>query len=456
MSGKAGSFQFLSFAGTAITVDNLQDCTCISTNIPLCMSFSVLKDTIKNILSVFIVICLTTFFSAIELYAELPSFLIPPREFSAFDTPNDAGETVSFTWDASPSDSADVFYVIYADKEKNGSFEREALRIQSNTCYRKGAPEIYGYKEDNGNYHYVQINPRKVFNEETLEKTQRFYFKLAVISGEEKVFSESVAFATPRGNWLDMKKINNFAIMIVFSAIVLYFILHARRNPDMFLRKIGGLDAVDEALGRATEMGKPVLFVHGLTPMGTISTIASTNILGRIARKIADYDATLKVVNSDPIVMSVSQEVVKESYLEAGRPDAYNQDNVFLVAAEQFPYVAAVSGIMTRERPAANFFMGYFYAEALLLAETGASTGAIQIAGTDAYTQLPFFITTCDYTLIGEELYAASAYLSREPMLMGTLRAQDAGKGLLIIILLIGTALASFGLTFITHLFEAF
>ena len=420
------------------------------------MSFPVLKDTIKNILSVFIVICLTTFFSAIELYAELPSFLIPPREFSAFDTPNDAGDTVSFTWDASPSDSADVFYVIYADKEKNGSFEREALRIQSNTCYRKGAPEIYGYKEDNGNYHYVQINPRKVFNEETLEKRQRFYFKLAVISREEKVFSESVAFATPRGNWLDMKKINNFAIMIVFSGIVLYFILHARRNPDMFLRKIGGLDAVDEALGRATEMGKPVLFVHGLTPMGTISTIASTNILGRIARKIADYDATLKVVNSDPIVMSVSQEVVKESYLEAGRPDAYNQDNVFLVAAEQFPYVAAVSGIMTREKPAANFFMGYFYAEALLLAETGASTGAIQIAGTDAYTQLPFFITTCDYTLIGEELYAASAYLSREPMLMGTLRAQDAGKGLLIIILLIGTALASFGLTFVTHLFEAF
>lgn len=348
------------------------------------------------------------------------------------------------------------FYVIYADKEKNGSFEREALHIQSNTCYRKGVPEIYGYKEDNGNYHYVQINPRKVFNEETLGKRQHFYFKLAVISGEEKVFSESIAFATPRGNWLDMKKINNFAIMIVFSAIVLYFILHARRNPDMFLRKIGGLDAVDEALGRATEMGKPVLFVHGLTPMGTISTIASTNILGRIARKIADYDATLKVVNSDPIVMSVSQEVVKESYLEAGRPDAYNQDNVFLVAAEQFPYVAAVSGIMTRERPAANFFMGYFYAEALLLAETGASTGAIQIAGTDAYTQLPFFITTCDYTLIGEELYAASAYLSREPMLMGTLRAQDVGKGLLIIILLIGTALASFGLTFITHLFEAF
>ena len=70
---------------------------------------------------------------------------------------------------------------------------------------------------------------------------------------------------------------------------------------------------------------------------------------------------------------------------------------------------------MIRDRPAAHIMMGYFYAESLLLAETGSTTGAIQIAGTDAFTQLPFFVTTCDYTLLGEELYAASAYLSGEP-----------------------------------------
>lgn len=396
------------------------------------------------------------FFITTILFAQLPAFLIPPAEFKAFDTPNDAGETVSLTWPASPSDAPDVFYILYIDRDKDGAFEKEAMRIKSNTSYRTGAPEIYGYKKGNGNYHYVQLFPRKIFNGETIDKKQVYYFKLAIAAGDSKIILDTIASARAQGNWLHMKKANNFAILIILSAIILYFIVHARRNPNMFLRKIGGLDAVDEALGRATEMGKPVLFVHGLTSMGSISTIAAISILGRIARKIADYDANLKVVNNDPIVMSVSQEVVKESYLEAGRPDAYNPDNVFLVASEQFPYVAAVGGIMTRERPAANFFVGYFYAEALILAETGATTGAIQIAGTDAYTQLPFFITTCDYTLIGEELYAASAYLSREPMLMGTLRAQDVGKGLLILVLILGTILASFGLTFITHLFEAF
>ena len=85
--------------------------------------------------------------------------------------------------------------------------------------------------------------------------------------------------------------------------------------------------------------------------------------------------------------------------------------------------------------------MGMFYAESLLLAETGASTGAIQIAGTDALAQLPFFITACDYTLIGEELYAASAYLSKEPLLLGSLKGQDTAKMVFMIGIILGTLL---------------
>ena len=307
------------------------------------MPFYTIINTIllKKILPATFIFFIPLLSSAITL-AQSPSFLIPPAEFKAFDTPNDAGETISLTWSASPNDSPDAFYVIYIDKDKNGAFEKEAIRIKSNTSYRTSAPEIYGYKKVNSDYHYVQIFPKKVFNGEKIDKKQIYYFKLAMMAGDSKIVLDTVASASAHGNWLHTKKINNFVIMIIISTIILYFIVHARRNPDMFLRKIGGLDAVDEALGRATEMGKPVLFVHGLTGMGSISTIAATSILSRIARKIADYDANLKVVNNDPIVMSVSQEVVKESYLEAGRPDAYNPDNVFLVASEQFPYVAAV------------------------------------------------------------------------------------------------------------------
>jgi hypothetical protein len=243
-------------------------------------------------------------------------------------------------------------------------------------------------------------------------------------------------------NW---NKANNLLLMIVFSTLVLISISQAKRRPNIFLRRIPGLDAVEEAIGRATEMGRPILYLTGSDDMSSLSTIAATVILGQVAKRTAALDTQLKVPHRDPIVMAVCQEIVKESYLEAGRPDAYREDSNFFITSDQFSYTAAVDGIMLRERPAANFFMGFYYAEALLLAETGAGTGAIQIAGTDADLQLPFFITTCDYTLIGEELYAASAYLSREPVLVGTLRGQDQGKAFLLISMVIGTILATIG-----------
>jgi len=183
----------------------------------------------------------------------------------------------------------------------------------------------------------------------------------------------------------------------------------------------------------------------GSSDPSSLATIAATVILSDVAKRVATYGAELKVPHRAPIVMAVCQEMVREAYFAAGRPDTYREDINFFITGDQFAYTAAVDGLILREQPAANFFMGYYYAESLLLAETGATTGAIQIAGTDAEHQLPFFITTCDYTLIGEELYAASAYLSREPVLVGTLRGQDIGKGVLLCVMVIGTMAITLG-----------
>ena len=89
--------------------------------------------------------------------------------------------------------------------------------------------------------------------------------------------------------------------------------------------------------------------------------------------------------------------------------------------------------------------MGAFFAESLLLAETGNAAGSIQIAGTARPEQLPFFIAACDYTLLGEELYAASAYLSHQPVILGGLKGQDFVKMLITIALLIGVILVTLG-----------
>ncbi len=258
------------------------------------------------------------------------------------------------------------------------------------------------------------------------------------------LFPGSVTADDTAGSAFRYERLNALVIVVVFSAAVLLYTRWARQGRPLFVRKIAGIDAVEEAVGRATEMGKPVLFIPGLQELDEIETIAAISILGRVAHITAQYETPLLVPVRYPLVLAAGQEVVEQAYNELGKQDAYNKDIVRYVAGEQMAFTSAVNGLMMRERPAANIFMGAFFAESLLLAETGNAAGAIQIAGTARPEQLPFFIAACDYTLMGEELYAASSYLSKEPLMLGGLKGQDFVKIIIILLILVGVILVSF------------
>ncbi len=257
--------------------------------------------------------------------------------------------------------------------------------------------------------------------------------------------SSDVAFAQPPDGIFRMDRINALILVVVFCAAVLLYTRWAKQGKSLFLRKIAGLAAVEEAVGRATEMGRPVLFVPGIDELDQIETIAGVSILGRVAKITAQYDTPLTVPVRYPLVYAAAQEVVEQSYIEVGKADAYDKDTVRYVAGEQFAFTANVAGYMMRERPATNIYMGAFFAESLLLAETGNAAGSIQIAGTAKPEQLPFFIAACDYTLMGEELFAASAYLSHEPVMLGGLKGQDFVKMVIVILIILGVILVSLG-----------
>ena len=235
----------------------------------------------------------------------------------------------------------------------------------------------------------------------------------------------------------------NFAAVILVSVTLYFYIDKAKSGEDIFLRPIAGLKAFEEAVGRATEMGKSVLFVPGISDMDQVETVSGLILLGHVAGMTAQYEAGLNVPVSKSIVMEAGRETCREAYLKAGRPDLYYDDMVHYLTDDQFAYAAGVNGIMIREKPAAVFYQGKFYAESLILAETGNSIGAIQIAGTGSPAQIPFFVTACDYTLIGEEFFAASAYLSKKPELLGSIKGQDIVK--FFIICLIFFTISIFG-----------
>lgn len=282
-------------------------------------------------------------------------------------------------------------------------------------------------------------------------KNQYGYELLVYTDTVQKKYTS--ALVKPKASFFDSSQFPLFIVVILYTTLLLMYIQHARRGKSLYLRPIAGLQAVDEAVGRATEMGRPILYVPGLSSISDVATIAALNILSHVTKKAGEYETKILVPVRDPVVYTIAREIVKESYYSIGRPDLYSEDDVFFATDSQFGYAAHVSGTMVRERTATNFFLGMFWAESLILSETGASTGAIQIAGTDAVTQLPFFIVTCDYTLMGEELYAASAYLSHEPMLTATLKGQDAMKVIILGIIGALSILNLFGIRLTLGLF---
>ncbi|MFA4044930.1 MAG: hypothetical protein HZRFUVUK_001738 [Candidatus Fervidibacterota bacterium] len=213
----------------------------------------------------------------------------------------------------------------------------------------------------------------------------------------------------------------------VVSALILYGILSSLRGKELFIRRLAGIDAIEEAVGRATEMGRPILFSVGLGGV-EIETFQALAIASYVARLAARYRNRVIIPVIDTVIYTIAEEALREAYAEAGHPEAFRPEDVRFLSGSQFAYASGVIGIMNRERVAANFFFGPFAAESLILAETGQSIGAIQIAGTASILQVPFFIAACDYTIIGEEFYAASAYLSRDPIHLGSVVGQDYSK----------------------------
>jgi len=360
--------------------------------------------------------------------------LRPPTGLIAADNPNDNGHGVLLRWSPSPDDAELLVYEIWRGPAAAAA---DSTWFQVGSGPRGGEQFVY-FDQDAS----FQGEPNRAY----VPIGEPVHLRLRGRAADGRVTAWTpVASAAGHGNWFHRGKTNIFVAMLLFGGAVTYFIASSRRGRELYIRPITGLSAVDEAIGRATEMGTPILYVLGTGTAGDIATIAGYTILSRVARRTAEYQTPILVPVNDPVMLAMGQEVVKEAYTQAGRPEVYRPDNISYVSAMQFPYVAAVNGIMRREKPATCFYMGVFHAESLLLAETGSGTGAIQISGTDQVSQIPFFVAATDYTLIGEELYAASAYLSREPAQLGPLKAQDYAKLVIILVIVAGVIALTLG-----------
>jgi hypothetical protein len=361
--------------------------------------------------------------SAVDSTGEIrPAAPAPPSGLIVTDVANDAGRALDLSWKPSPSAASGQGIVTLYYLERSES---------------PGGPWAVVDSVSKGVTTDADLTVRR--------NVDYFYRVAAVGPGGITPALSVTGPVRATSQWINQTRWSVLLLMVLFFGFVLYFISSAQSGKVPFVRRIPGVDAIEEAIGRATEMGRPVLYVPGILDIDEIQTVAGLVILESVARLTAKYETPIIVPVTYPIPFTIAEEMVKSGYLHAGRPEAYDPASVRFVSPEQFAYTAAVGGIILRDRPAAHIYMGAFFAESLLLAETGFSTGAIQVAGTANIHQLPFFVVACDYTLIGEELYAASAYLSKEPRLVGGLKGADLMKVVVIALVVGGCLLESFG-----------
>jgi len=370
----------------------------------------------------------------------------PPTGVTAADKPNDAGGSIEIRWTPAPLDKTGLKrYVISRALKKDGPWHQIASKPAGTVKLEWSSAVILqnlDLEPVNENGELLKEGEAPITIAAPVDGTE-YWFRVDAWYDGQSFPSEVVGPVTSGVAYFHTGRTIVLYAALIFVGLIIAMISLARRGKDLYIRPIAGIQAVEEAIGRATEMGRPVLFVPGLSSIQDVATLAALNVLARVAEKTAEYDTKLIVPNRDAIVFTVAQEIVREAHSSMGRPDSFDEKNIYFVSDQQFAYAAAVQGTMVREKPATNFLLGMFWAESLLLAETGNTTGAIQIAGTDAVTQLPFFIVACDYTLIGEELYAAGAYMGNDPKLTGSLKGQDLCKAVVILLLIVGVFVAA-------------
>lgn len=238
-------------------------------------------------------------------------------------------------------------------------------------------------------------------------------------------------------------RIVELCLVIVFFLGQLFFVRKAIEQGGGFLRRVPGLDAIDEIVGRATEMGKAVHLSPGVSSeFGSNSgpIIAALAIFGHVASVCSDKGVRVLASISDAGAYAAIDEVIRTSFQASGAIENYRPEDIQFYAYGQ-AMLTGVFGTMMRRKPAGNFLIGTFGWDAVVQGELGATVGSMQLGGTDSFANLAMLVATCDYVLIGEEILAAGAYISKEPQGIGALQGQDFAKGIAIILIIVGSIL---------------
>lgn len=248
--------------------------------------------------------------------------------------------------------------------------------------------------------------------------------------------------------------------MVLILMAVLSYVFVQRANIKLpEIRKIPALDAIGEAVGRATEMGQSVLFTTGQggiegSGFKGAASLAGMNVLSNVAYKTAELGVPLIQVVEQASMLPISESVTSDAYALAGKSEDYKPEDIQFAGGRSFSYEIAVMSALNKENIGATIHVGHYDHSAVTIAGAGSQAGAYQIGGTTAVKQIAFFVAFMDHAFFGEEVLAAGAYLAQDPLQLGSLVAEDWTKILGMGLMLLGAITSTLGIDFLIKILE--
>ncbi len=236
-------------------------------------------------------------------------------------------------------------------------------------------------------------------------------------------------------------------LLLVFLLFFLVFTVRAKSGASFGLRPIAVYTRLQQLISQATESGRPIHVGMGSGQIGgpfTTEALMGLTVFDLVARHAAASDLPVLGSTGDPTVLATGQGVLQVARREAGYAESYTGRDLGFYAPDAMAYAVGAEQDLRRRNYLASILLGRYGTEGLWISESTGTQPMVQLGGTVDPTALALLQFSLDDTVIGEEIYAAGAYLHR-PSHLGSLATQDIVRIVLILSIIAGVIMISLG-----------
>lgn len=235
--------------------------------------------------------------------------------------------------------------------------------------------------------------------------------------------------------------------LAVLGVLLVLLQLVARPVTRWTTSGAGGLGAVGRGMALAAEAGTDAVVSLGNAGLtrstdaaARLQTLAALPLLGHVGRAAARSGVPLRILTNDPLAAVAAAATVASAHASTATPERSARSRVVFVGEGRS--VPAGLALTAGARPAAAFAFGSLREEGQLhLDGLGGGAGSLT-AGTAEPSQPMTLVLASRATLIGPELYQATADLRADVTERATILAGNRLIGLAAVALVLGGALA--------------